>query len=62
MNLNYSETRFGQVALVVGFIVPIENTSWLSLIVMVSKMNKICHVDFRKLNAATKKTYIPYHL
>jgi hypothetical protein len=48
--------------LVVGFIKPIEEATWLSPIVVVPKKNeklKIC-VDFKKLNVAIKKD--PYSL
>ncbi len=48
--------------LVVGFIKPIEEATWLSLIIIVPKKNeklKIC-VDFKKLNVAIKKD--PYSL
>jgi hypothetical protein len=57
MNLNYIVIVKQDLdkLLVVKFIVPIENASWLSLIVMVLKKNKTCHVDFQKLNVATKK-------
>ncbi len=47
----------------VGFTQPIEKTTWLSPIVVVSKKNgklRIC-VDFRKLNVATKKYPYPLH-
>jgi hypothetical protein len=47
--------------LVVGFIKPIEDTTWLSPIIVVPKKNgklRIC-VDFRKLNVATKKNPYP---
>jgi hypothetical protein len=47
--------------LVVGFIKPIEEATLLSFIVVVPKKNgklKIC-VDFRKLNASTKKDPYP---
>jgi hypothetical protein len=57
MNLNYLIIVKQDLdkLLVVGFIVPIEKAFCLSLIIMVSKKNKICHVDFQKLNATTKK-------
>jgi hypothetical protein len=47
--------------LAIGFIKSIEEATWLSPIVIVSKKNgklTIC-IDFRKLNATTKKD--PYH-
>jgi hypothetical protein len=61
MNLNYIVIVKQNLdkLLVVEFIVPIEKSSWLSLIVIVSKKNKICHVDFRKLNATTKNDMYP---
>jgi hypothetical protein len=46
--------------LVANFIKPIEEATWLSLIVVVFKKNgklKI-YVDFRKLNATTKDLYL----
>jgi hypothetical protein len=46
---------------VAGFIALVEEATWLSLIVVVSKNNskpRIC-VDFRKLNVATKKDPYP---
>jgi len=48
--------------LAVNFIKLVEEATWMSLIVVISKKNgklKIC-VDFRKLNIATKKD--PYSL
>jgi hypothetical protein len=47
--------------LVVGFIQPIEEATWISSIVVVLKNNGkliIC-VDFRKLNKVTKKNLYP---
>ena len=44
-----------------GFITPVEDATWLSPIVIVPKKNgklRIC-IDFRKLNAATKKDPYP---
>ncbi|MCO5564939.1 hypothetical protein L7F22_018609 [Adiantum nelumboides] len=46
----------------VGFITPIDNLEWLSLIMVVPKKNKkiwIC-VDYRKLNAATISNPFPF--
>jgi len=47
--------------LTVGFIESVEETTWLSPIVVVPKKNgklKIC-IDFKKLNATTKKDPYP---
>ena len=44
-----------------GFIYPIDNSEWVSPIVIVLKKNgeiRVC-VDYRKLNAATKKDHFP---
>ena len=49
-----------------GFIYPVSNSEWVSLIVVVPKKVgadekvkiRVCQ-DFRKLNAATKKDYFP---
>jgi hypothetical protein len=64
LNLNYVAVIKHDIdkLLVDGFIQPVEEVTWLSLIVVVLKKNgklKIC-VDFRKLNKATKKN--PYRL
>ena len=43
----------------VGFIYPISDSEWISLLVLVPKKNgkwRIC-VDYRELNKATKKDY-----
>jgi hypothetical protein len=47
--------------LVVGFIVLVEEASWLSLIIVVLKKNrKLCVcVKFWKLNATTNKKHVP---
>jgi len=47
--------------LVVGFIKPYEEATWLSPIVVVPKKNEKLkiYVDFRKLNATTKKDPYP---
>ncbi len=47
--------------LVVGFIQPVEKATWLSPIVVVPKKNgKLgIYVDFKKLNATTKKDPFP---
>ena len=45
----------------VGFIYPIDNSEWVSPIVIVLKKNgeiRVC-VDYRKLNVATKKNHFP---
>jgi hypothetical protein len=49
--------------LVVGFIQPVEEATWLSPIVIVLKKNGKfeIYVDFRKFNKATKKISIFYH-
>jgi hypothetical protein len=64
LNLNYVVVVKHDISklLVVRFIQPIEEATWLSPIVVVPKKNgklKIC-VDFKKLNKATKK--YPYPL
>ncbi len=64
MNLNYAIIVKYDIdkLLVVGFIKPIEEATWLSPIIVVPKKNeklKIC-VDFKKLNVAIKKD--PYSL
>jgi hypothetical protein len=49
--------------LVVGFIQPVKETTWLSPVVVVRKKNgklRIC-VDFKKFNKETKKILILYH-
>jgi hypothetical protein len=54
------EVRFGQVTNY-GFIIPMEEATWLSPIVVVSKKNqklRIC-MDFRKLNVAKKNEPYP---
>jgi hypothetical protein len=63
MNPNYASIVKQDIdrLLEAGFIVPVEEASWLSPIVIVPKKNgklRIC-VDFRKLNAATKKDPYP---
>jgi hypothetical protein len=63
MNLNYVAMVKQDLdkLLAVGFIAPMEEATWLSLIVVVSKKNdksRIC-VDFHKLNVATKKDPYP---
>ncbi len=48
--------------MLLGFTKPVEETTWLPLIVVISKKNgklKFC-VDFKKLNIATRKD--PYTL
>jgi hypothetical protein len=64
LNLNYAIIVKYDIdkLLVVGFIKPIEEATWLSPIIVVPKKNeklKIC-VDFKKLNVAIKKD--PYSL
>ncbi len=48
--------------LIVGFIKPVEEATWLSLIMVVLRKNEKLkiYVDFKKLNATTKKD--PYLL
>jgi hypothetical protein len=63
LNLNYIVVVKQDIdkLLVIEFIQPIEEATWLSPIVVVPKKNgklKIC-VDFRKLNKATKKDLYP---
>ncbi len=47
--------------LLVGFIQPVEKATWLSPILVVPKKNGKLRisVDFKKLNAATKKDPLP---
>jgi hypothetical protein len=47
--------------LIVGFIQPMEESTWLSLIVVVSKKNEKfkIHVDFKNMNATMKKDPFP---
>ena len=63
MNPNYASIVKHDIdkLLAAGFIVPIEEATWLSPIVVVPKKNgqlRIC-IDYRKLNAATKKDPYP---
>jgi hypothetical protein len=47
--------------LAIGFIQPVEEATWLSLIIIIPKKNgklRIC-VDFKKLNVATKQDLFP---
>jgi hypothetical protein len=47
--------------LAIGFKQPVEEATWLSLIIIIPKKNgklRIC-VDFKKLNAATKQDLFP---
>ncbi len=64
LNPNYAATieRDIDKLLIVGFIQPLEEATWLSPIVVLPKKNGklIKCVDFRKLNKATKKD--PYSL
>jgi hypothetical protein len=63
LNLNYAIVVKQNInkLLAVGFIESIEETTWLSPIIIVPKKNgklKIC-IDFKKLNVATKKDPYP---
>ena len=63
MNPNYAKAVKEDLEklLKAGFIEPVDRATWLSLIVVVPKKNgklRIC-VDFRRLNAATKKDPYP---
>ena len=63
MNPNYASIVKHDIdkLLAAGFVEPVDNPTWLSPIVVVPKKNgklRIC-VDFRKLNAATKKDPYP---
>jgi len=63
LNPNYATTINQNIhnLLVVGFIESIKKATWLSFTVVVPKKNgnlRIC-IDFRKLNAATKKDPYP---
>jgi len=47
--------------LAIGFIQPVEEATWLSLIIIIPKKNgklRIC-VEFKKLNVATKQDLFP---
>jgi hypothetical protein len=63
MNLKYAVVvkKDQDKLLTTSFIVPMEETSWLSPIVVVPKKNGKLHicVDFRKLIATTKKNPYP---
>ncbi len=63
LNPNYATTVEHDInkLLVVGFIQPIEEATWLSPIVVVPKKNGKLrfYVDFKKLNKATKKNPYP---
>ena len=63
MNPNYASVVKKNIdkLLDVGFIVPVETATWLFPIVVVPKKNgklRIC-IDYRKLNATTKKDPYP---
>jgi len=63
LNLNYAAIVKQDInkLLVASFIKPVGEATWLSLIMVVPKKNgklKIC-VDFKKLNATTKKYIYP---
>ena len=63
MNPNYAKAMKDDLEklLKAGFIEPVDQATWLSPIVVVPKKNgklRIC-VDFRRLNAATKKDPYP---
>jgi hypothetical protein len=63
MNPNYAKAVRNDLEhlLGAGFIAPVDQATWLSPIVVVPKKNgklRIC-VDFRRLNAATKKNPYP---
>ncbi len=63
LNPNYATTikQDNDKLLTIGFIQSIEESTWLSPIVVMPKKNgklKIC-IDFKKLNAATKKDPYP---
>ena len=63
MNPNYAKAvkKDLEKLLKAGFIEPVDQATWLSPIVVVLKKNgklRIC-VDFRRLNAATKKDLYP---
>ena len=65
MNPNYASIVKQDIdkLLAAGFVEPVDNATWLSPIVVVPKKNgklRIC-VDFRKLNAATKKDPYTVH-
>jgi hypothetical protein len=50
--------------LVVGFVKPVEKTTWLSSIVVVPKKNgklRIC-VDFKKLNNKKNPLFVAFHI
>ncbi len=63
MNLNYATVIKQDLdkLLVVGFIQPVEQATWLSLTVVVLKKNNKLHIciDFWKLNTTTKKDLYP---
>ena len=63
MNPNYAKVVKDELErlLTAGFIAPIDQATWLSPIVVVPKKNGKLHnfVDFRRLNAATKKDPYP---
>ena len=66
MNPNYASIVKQDIdkLMAAGFIIPVEEATWLSPIVVVPKKNgqlRIC-IDYIKLNAATKKDPYPLGL